>query len=100
MPSWVGRTVIAIAVLLLALFVVRGSCSGYDSRARVSDAMAESAPLKAQVEEFHRKRGALPEGAEAAAFRVEAGKLKAARRIENPRHGELARRGRSGRSGH
>ena len=81
-PNWLGRAAIGIAVLVMALFVVRGSCSGYDSRRHVNEAMGEAAPLKARIEEFHREHRRLPQTGEAAALRLQEASLSSARRIE------------------
>ena len=79
---WIGRIAVAAAMILVVLLVLKGSCSGYDNRRIVTEAINEAAPVKARVEEFYRKNGALPKGADAAAFRLDATQLRSARRIE------------------
>jgi pilin len=78
---------IAAAVLLIALLVWKGSCSGYDSRRAVSEAIAEAAPLKARVEQLYASKAALPKAGDPE-FRID--KPKSAQRIEwNPKAGVI-----------
>jgi hypothetical protein len=79
---WISRVAVAAAVVLVVLVILKGSCSGYDTRRVVSEAIGEAAAVKARVEEFYRKNAALPGAADAPAFRIDATQASSARRIE------------------
>jgi Tfp pilus assembly major pilin PilA len=63
--------IVATILVIVAVFVVIPEYQGYRPRSIVADAINDSMPLRARIEEFYRKSQTFPEGAEAAAFRLE-----------------------------
>lgn len=79
---WIGRITIAVAVVLLGYLVLVGSCSGYEPRRYVMEAISESLPLRQAVEIHYRSRGALPASSRELQLRPESMKLRYAQRVE------------------
>ena len=66
-----GPMILGVVIVVVGAVLLIPSYQGFRPRSIVNDAISDSLPLRLRISEFYEANRKLPEGAEAAAFRLE-----------------------------